>query len=875
MEAKPKDYALFYAGLGWQVFPVHSVIDVDQCTCGNSGCDHQGKHPRTKNGLKDATDDEERIAAWWDEHPESNVGVATGSESGIWVVDVDKKLNGLDNWEKFVDGRELGTCEQITGSGGRHLIFAWDDSAGEVRNRTNMLPGVDVRGEGGYIIVPASNHLSGNVYSWIQGSDPSSLDPVIAPDWLLEHALSNQLGAPIGGRSHAVSGGLNPALLTGALPAGEIRSIRSALGAISPDCDRDTWVRVGMALESTGAGEQAFTIWDEWSAGATRLKGSGRAPVYPGAEGLRQQWNSFHRRDEEIRLSSLFFFAQEAGWQGTFEENGDGRVAVQLPPPKNAVRAVLEPIGWVVPEWIWGRHQPPPFPIEDAYPESLWWLREWVKALSWTFQMPPDFPALMSVAMAMGAVGGKYTVSVPRVQWREHAVFWVICAMPSGMGKSLAFEPLVKPFREFEAGLKETDIRATYEAQLRICDIRVRSAEKNMASKSRVAANNPILREDLEENLKRAMMARELCMANRPQSPRVLVSDATSEALAEFLEEHYGRALVADPEGGVFDHALGGSNKAPRLDIWLKSYSGETIDERRVGQAGNPKSKGRYVQTPLVSVAVATQPKALGPLFGNELAGAKGFLARFLTVIVPPELPEEFVREGLLPSTLVDQWRVATHRLLNSTRPTEPIDIPLSEEARELFVHWGQGELNTAKKGSTDDAESYLSAWNAKFRGKVLRLALVLHVLAHENPGTMEIGADTMRATLQWLPYLRAHNDLVSAALRDDPDLVIAERVLSWLEARDLAGEPFTRGALFKGLKGGNTAAVRRVDDLNGPLTALADSGWIRALGRLEQRRNGIASAKRYEAHPDLVKHLVKHRAAEAELGRTLGRRGL
>lgn len=873
MEANPKDYALFYAGLGWQVFPVHSVIDVDQCTCGNSGCDHQGKHPRTKNGLKDATDDEEQIKAWWDEHPESNVGVATGSGSNIWVVDIDIKNDGLKNFKDFVDGRELTTCEQTTGSGGRHLIFAWDESAGEVRNRTNMLPGVDVRGEGGYIIVPQSNHLSGNAYSWKPGRDPSTIDPIIAPDWLLELALSNQISTRIGGRSHAVSGGLNPALLTGALPAGEIRSIRSALGSISPDCDRDTWVRIGMALESTGAGEQAFTIWDEWSAGATRTKGSGRAPVYPGVGGMRQQWSSFHRRDEEIRLSSLFFFAQEAGWQGSYEENGNGSVVVQLPPPQSA--PPIGVIGWADPEWIWGRQQPPPFPLEDAYPESLWWLREWVKALSWTFQMPPDFPALMSVAMAMGAIGGKYVVSVPRVEWKEHAVFWVICAMPSGMGKSLAFDPLVKPFREFERGLKDSDIRATYEAQLRTCDIRVRAAEKNMASKSRLAANNSTVRKELEDDLQKAMLSREVCVTNRPQSLRVLVSDATSEALAEFLEEHYGRALVADPEGGVFDHALGGSNKAPRLDIWLKGYNGETIDERRVGQVGSPRSKGRYVQSPLVSVAVATQPKALGPLFGNELAGAKGFLARFLTVIVPPELPEEFVREGKLPSDLVDNWRIATHRLLTPARPTEPIEIPLSEEARELFVHWGQGELNVAHTGSTDDAESYLSAWNSKFRGKVLRLALVLHVLANENPGTVEIGADTMRAVLVWVPYLRAHNELVSEALRDDPDLVIAERVLSWLDARGFSGEHFTRGALFKGLKGGNTLAVRRVDDLNGPLSALVESGWVRALGRLEQRRNGISSARRYEAHPELTKHLIEHRAAEAELGRTLGRRGL
>ncbi len=308
--------------------------------------------------------------------------------------------------------------------------------------------------------------------------------------------------------------------------------------------------------------------------------------------------------------------------------------------------------------------------------------------------------------------------------------------------------------------------------------------------------------------------------------------------------------------------------------------------------AGFPASAGRLLTRPLGWAALCLPVflfAASGVLFlpGYRkdllvlLSGAPlpflvlVFLARFLAVVVPPELPEQFVREGLLPDDLARYWRATIFRLLGGTRPQEPIEIPLSEGARELFVQWGQGELETARAGSGEEAESYLSAWNAKFRGKALRLALLLHVLAYEQPGAVQVQPETMQAVLAWLPYLRAHNDLVAVQLRDDPDLLTAERVLAWIDSRVLSGSIFSRGALYKGLKGGNTTAVRLVDDVNGALSVLVDAGWLKPVGRVEPRQAGPPSARQYLAHPELASHLAQHRAAEAEMGRALGRRGL
>src|SRR5690349_1181902 len=80
-------YALFYADLGMAVFPCHSIRQ-GLCSCGKV-CKKPGKHPRTPNGFKDATTDPEVIRQWWEKRPDANIGVRTGRESGIWVLDVD------------------------------------------------------------------------------------------------------------------------------------------------------------------------------------------------------------------------------------------------------------------------------------------------------------------------------------------------------------------------------------------------------------------------------------------------------------------------------------------------------------------------------------------------------------------------------------------------------------------------------------------------------------------------------------------------------------------------------------------------------------------------------------------------------------------
>ncbi|PFO04672.1 DNA primase [Bacillus sp. AFS076308] len=176
--------ALAYASkLNWPVFPIHTPTK-NHCSCQNPNCKSPGKHPRTKNGLKAASTNLNLIAQWWRKWPDANIGVATGKESGFFVLDVDPRHGGEDSLELLINqyGSLPYTIEAITGGGGRHILFKYPD---QVKNRTNILPGLDIRGEGGYIVVSPSIHACGKRYEWELSSRPLQVPLSDMPEWLL------------------------------------------------------------------------------------------------------------------------------------------------------------------------------------------------------------------------------------------------------------------------------------------------------------------------------------------------------------------------------------------------------------------------------------------------------------------------------------------------------------------------------------------------------------------------------------------------------------------------------------------------------------------------------------------------------------------
>ena len=162
--------ALAYAKRGVPVFP----------------CEPGAKRPLTHNGHWDATTDPRAIERWWKRWPTANVGVPTGKKSGLAVLDVDLGSDGPKSLAKL-EGASVPAPKTIrvrTGGGGTHIYFRYPGDV-EIRNSAGLLgSGLDVRGEGGYVVVPPSR--TRDPYEWLDSS------PLAEASWLVERLTEGE-----------------------------------------------------------------------------------------------------------------------------------------------------------------------------------------------------------------------------------------------------------------------------------------------------------------------------------------------------------------------------------------------------------------------------------------------------------------------------------------------------------------------------------------------------------------------------------------------------------------------------------------------------------------------------------------------------------
>lgn len=180
--------ALLYATVyGLKVFPVHDV-SVGICSCPKgSSCKEGGKHPRISAWQSNASKSKSQIERWWKSWPEANIGVPTGQTNGLFVIDIDD-AEGQSKLEELIG--ELPTPTTFSARGMPHYWFPFPEGA-DITNRRGKVPsGIDVRGNGGFIIAPPSVSHKGTYQfnpkdSWsISLSEPSEkllelLKPVV------------------------------------------------------------------------------------------------------------------------------------------------------------------------------------------------------------------------------------------------------------------------------------------------------------------------------------------------------------------------------------------------------------------------------------------------------------------------------------------------------------------------------------------------------------------------------------------------------------------------------------------------------------------------------------------------------------------------
>lgn len=171
--------ALEYASYGWHVFPIAPGTRKAHKSAAHSGGSRWG-----------ATTDPDEIERDWSRWPDANVGICTGPESNIFVIDVDSArghgVDGFAGLHRLITSHDSlpATNEGQTPTDGRHYYFAWPHDM-EIRNSAGRVaPGIDVRGEGGMVIAPPSIKPGVGRYLWL--NPPPLFEPVPAPEWLLD-----------------------------------------------------------------------------------------------------------------------------------------------------------------------------------------------------------------------------------------------------------------------------------------------------------------------------------------------------------------------------------------------------------------------------------------------------------------------------------------------------------------------------------------------------------------------------------------------------------------------------------------------------------------------------------------------------------------
>jgi len=274
--------ALGFAGRGVRVFPLIPGR----------------KEPITKHGHNDATVDPAQIQAWWARTPNANLGLATGATSGLVVVDLDNKngKHGTKVFETFLAEHNdtLPPSRVRTTTGGVHLYFRHPGKGVYIPCTSDQLGrGIDVRGDGGYIVAPPSRTQKG-VYT-VEAKAPL---PNLPP-WLLARLIK-----PIKEKSDESKAAKKSQVKT---PAGEPQTpepeLKAALRRLSSD-NYDDWVKVGMALKDWNP-EAGFVVWEEWSRTSPKFE----------AGVCFDKWKSFSGANhvgETVTVKTILALAKEA-----------------------------------------------------------------------------------------------------------------------------------------------------------------------------------------------------------------------------------------------------------------------------------------------------------------------------------------------------------------------------------------------------------------------------------------------------------------------------------------------------------------------------------------------------------------------------------
>lgn len=290
------DEALAYAKLGWRVFPLLAINQQGGCECQDGvDCTRPGKHPAIQGWNKEASTDSDQIREWWVKHPSRGIGIATGEESDLTVLDADGN-EGLMQIGEFFRGTGIPTTPTVQSRPGhQHYYFAHNP---DIKSKSkNLGSHLDTRSNDGFVVAPPSRHASGTKYEWL--THPSKAEVAPWPTVLSEKKPEQKPEA-------AQRETFNPA------NSKDVEKLISALPYLDWD-DEKTWSDAGRILGR--AFRQSDAGYASYRAGAASSKKFDEKKTK--GHYYEQSKKPYSGRIQTV--ASIYAWAMDRGWQPPIE----------------------------------------------------------------------------------------------------------------------------------------------------------------------------------------------------------------------------------------------------------------------------------------------------------------------------------------------------------------------------------------------------------------------------------------------------------------------------------------------------------------------------------------------------------------------------
>ena len=517
--------------------------------------------------------------------------------------------------------------------------------------------------------------------------------------------------------------------------------IREALKFLSPDLNRDDWVKVGMALHfaatATDQLDQGFELWNEWS--------SGSAQKYKGTQDLWVSWRGF-RPDGGISLGTLFKLAKDAGWQRpqpTIEE-------IFGPAPEEQTEDRLV-------DATAGTRAPIPTIDLDQFPTIL---STRAREVAQSVGCDPLVPLFTGLAIASGVADARIRLEL-MPGYQVPPVLWIMTLGKPADKKTPGSIPMGTVLQEMErediARFRQEKLRwdaekAVYDAAYKAYIEHYSGAESQLGNET--IPEVPILRDE-------------------PVPLQLTVDDITSQKLAYDCDQRPRGVLCWMDEMAGWAKRVTDPRSTDDRSTWTKAYESKPAKIARVA-AGNI-----HVENFAVSIYGNMQPGVFRK--HSSKLGQDGLIQRFIPGILDSRksglnhpIPDAFSSKPIWDQTIrmIYALPAMTYRL-------SPDAFKVYREFQEWYYETKHYEDLLDSGDETQD--EYMTAFG-KMEGQCGRLALVMHLI--EAPLSPEVSGDTMQRAVNIckgyiIPALRYMLGEISGQLEDSMESWVTQYILA------------------------------------------------------------------------------------------------